>query len=356
MGDLGVGERRAVLAGVVAALMPLTGVAAAPSTAARPAAAGSLTRPPRLKRGDVIGLVAPSGATYEADERAMVDEVVRALGFEPRHGKHSMDQFGYLAGQDRDRAADINAMFADRAVRAILCVRGGWGAARMLPFLDFAVIRANPKPVMGFSDITGLHMALQARAGMISFHGSNGASAWGPQTVASFNEILVNAGAPEWRNPVAKEDRLVQRRGRTIQISGGRARGRLIGGNLTVFSALAGTPFMPDTRGAILMLEDIGEAEYRIDRMLTQLRLAGVMDGIAGFVFGQCTNCVDPDPGFGNFPLSALLEQHIRPLGVPAFQGANFGHIADQPFLPLGAEVAIDAGVGTMRLLAPAVA
>ncbi len=315
----------------------------------------SLTRPPRLRRGDTIGLVAPSGATYEADDRALVEEVVRALGFVPKHGAHTMDRYGYLAGQDRDRAADVNAMFADREVKALLCVRGGWGAARMLPFLDYEMIAANPKAVLGYSDITGLHMALQARAGMVSFHGANAANAWGPISVASFNEQLVDAGTPLFRNPVAREDRLVQRRGRTVVLGRGKARGRLIGGNLTVFSALAGTPYMPDTRGAILVLEDTNEAEYRIDRMLTQLALAGILPGLAGFVFGQCTDCRGEGGGYGNFTLSEILDQHIRPLGIPAFHGAMFGHIADQPFLPLGADVEIDADAGTMQVLAPAV-
>jgi muramoyltetrapeptide carboxypeptidase len=356
-------SRRALAAGVLACLVPLMGGAAASRAqtagTARPAGpqpAGFLTRPPRLRPGDVIGLVAPSGATWEADDRAIVDEVVRALGFVPRHGPHTMDRFGYLAGRDEDRAADVMAMFADQEVKAILCVRGGWGAARMLPFLDFDVIRANPKAVLGYSDITGLHMALQSRAGLISFHGANAANAWGPQSVASFSQLLVEGAAPDYRVPPAREERLVQRRGRTVTITGGVARGRLIGGNLTVFSALAGTPYMPDTRGAILVLEDIGEAEYRIDRMLTQLRLAGLLSGITGFIFGQCTNCVDQGPGFGNFPLSQLLDQHIRPLGIPAFHGANFGHIQDQPFLPLGASAEMDASAGTFRLLGPAVA
>lgn len=346
-------DRRALISSLAAAIaaIPLTSNANVPVRGGQV----SLTAPPRLKLGDTIGLVAPSGATYAADDKNLMDEVVRALGFIPKHGAHTMDRYGYLAGQDRDRAADVNAMFADPEVKALLCVRGGWGVARMLPFLNYDVIRANPKAVMGFSDITGLHMALQARAGMISFHGSNAASGWGQVSVASFKEILIDGATPTLRNPVAREDRLVQRRGRTVAINPGTAQGRLIGGNLTVFSTLVGTPFMPQTRGAILVFEETNEAEYRIDRMLTQLRLAGLLDGIAGFVFGQCTNCTSDGGGYGNFQLTELFDHHIRPLGVPAFHGAMFGHIADQYFLPLGAMVEMDAGAGAIRLLAPAV-
>jgi muramoyltetrapeptide carboxypeptidase len=348
-------NRRTLVAGLAAMLAsaPLSSVQS--QTRAAGPLKGSLKRAPRLKAGDTIGLIAPSGATYEADDRALVDETVRALGFVPRHGTHTMDRFGYLAGQDKDRAADINAMFADRDVKALLAVRGGWGAARMLRHLDYELIAANPKPVLGFSDVTGLHLALQARAGLISFHGTNAASAWGPTSVQSFNELLVEARTPTWRNPVAQEDRLVQRRWRTVTIKEGIVQGRLLGGNLTVLAALVGTPYLPDMSGAILVLEDINEAEYRIDRMLTQLSLAGVLGSIAGFVFGQCTDCRDTGGGYGNFPLSELLQQHIAPLGIPAFHGAYFGHIANQPFIPMGALAEMDARSGTFRLLEPAV-
>jgi muramoyltetrapeptide carboxypeptidase len=347
-------NRRALMAGLAASIsaIPQTSQAIMPAGYERGL---SLKAPPRLKLGDTIGLVAPSGATYAADDKNIVEEVVRALGFIPKHGAHTMDRYGYLAGQDRDRAADVNAMFADPQVKALLCVRGGWGVGRMLPFLDYDMIRANPKAVIGFSDITALHMAFQARAGMISFHGSNAASAWGPITVASFKEILIDGARAMLRNPVAREDRLVQRRGRTVTITPGTTQARLIGGNLTVFSSLVGTPYMPSTRGAILVFEETNEAEYRIDRMLTQLRLAGLLDGIAGFVFGQCTNCTSDGGGYGNFQLEELLDQHIKPLGVPAFHGAMFGHIADQYFLPLGARVNLDASAGTLQLFAPAV-
>jgi muramoyltetrapeptide carboxypeptidase len=355
-------DRRSLVAGIcglaAAPIMPLSTHArpARPRvTSPNPAITGSLKRAPRLKRGDVIGLIAPSGATYEADDRALIDETVRALGFVPKHGTHNMDRYGYLAGKDEDRAADVNAMFADREVKALLAVRGGWGAARMLRYLDYAMIAANPKPLMGFSDVTGLHLALQARAGIVSFHGTNASSAWAPASVASFNSLLVNAETPTWRNPIATEERLVQRRWRTVAITKGKAKGRLIGGNLTVLSALVGTPYMPDMRGAILLLEDTNEAEYRIDRMLTHLALAGILGQISGFVFGQCTDCTAPASGYGNFAVSEILQQHIAPLGIPAYQGAYFGHIANQPFIPMGAYGEMDADTGTFRLLEAAV-
>lgn len=160
---------------------------------------------------------------------------------------------------------------------------------------------------------------------------------------------------PTFANPVGTEDRLVQRVGRVRTFHGGKASGRLLGGNLTVLTALMGTPWLPDFDGAILFLEDVDEAEYRIDRMLTQLSLAGVLKRVAGVVFGQCTSCRNNAPSLGGFTLSEVLQQHLEPLGIPAFQGAPFGHVANQVSLPVGVRAEIDADAGTIRLLEPAV-
>jgi muramoyltetrapeptide carboxypeptidase len=199
-------------------------------------------------------------------------------------------------------------------------------------------------------------MAIQAQGGFVTLHAPNGSSAWGKASVNSFREIAFDGGTPTYENPLAVEDRLVQRRWRTQTIRPGVARGRLLGGNLTVLTALVGTPYLPRFDGAILFIEDIDEAEYRIDRMLTQLGQAGVLRGLKGVVFGQCNNCVNPSPGSGGgFTLSSVLRQHLAPLGIPAYQGAFFGHMADQFTLPVGVEAEIDAGEGTLRMLEAAV-
>ena len=283
-------------------------------------------------------------------------ETVRAMGLVPKPAPHLMARYGYLAGDDKARAADVNGMFADDGVRAVFAVRGGWGCARILPLLDYKTIRANPKLLIGYSDITALHMALAARAGFPTIHGPNAASAWGKLSWDSFRALAFEGATPHYRNPEASEDRLVQRRWRSNVIRPGKATGRLLGGNLTVLAALVGTPYLPSFDGAILFLEDIDEAEYRIDRMLTQLKLAGVLGKIAGVVFGQCTDCRASGPSYGGFTLGQVLEQHLAPLGVPAFAGALFGHVADQFSLPVGCRAEIDAEVGTIRVLEPAVA
>ena len=312
-------------------------------------------KPPRLRPGDTVGLVQPAGFANDEFELDLAAETIRAMGLVPRRAPHLADRYGYLAGRDEARAADINTMFADDSVRAIFAVRGGWGSARILPRLDWRTIRANPKLLVGFSDITALHMAIAAQAGFPTIHGPNAGSNWGSLSWDAFRALAFDGATPTIAAPPGNDDRLVQRSGRVLTFRAGKATGRLLGGNLTVLSALAGTPYLPDFDGAILFLEEIDEAEYRIDRMLTQLALSGVLRRVAGVVFGQCTRCTATGPSFGGFTLSQVLDQHLTPLGVPAFQGALFGHIADQFSLPVGIRAEIDAEAGTIRILEPVV-
>ncbi|HKR25047.1 MAG TPA: LD-carboxypeptidase [Allosphingosinicella sp.] len=324
---------------------------------ARAAPLAARRRPPRLRRGDIVGLVEPAYFTPDSFDLALVQETIRAMGLVPRPAPNILSRHGYLAGSDEERAAALNAMFADREVKAIFAVRGGWGSARILPHLDYDLIRANPKLLIGFSDITALHLALAARTDCPTIHGPNAASAWGALSWDSFRRLAFEGEAPTWRNPAGTADRLAQRDGRIRSFRPGRAAGPLLGGNLTVLSALVGTPYLPDFDGAILFLEDTDEAQYRIDRMLTQLALAGILGRVAGVVFGQCTDCVARNSSsIGGFTLSEVLAHHLAPLGVPAFQGALFGHVPDQFSLPVGVRAEIDAAAGTIRMLEPVVA
>jgi muramoyltetrapeptide carboxypeptidase len=313
-------------------------------------------KPRRLRAGDVVGLVEPAGFTADSFDLEAVLATIRAMGLVPRPAPNILSRYGYLAGRDEERAAPVNAMFADPEIRAIFAVRGGWGCARILPHLNFDAIRANPKLLIGFSDITALHLALAARTDCPSIHGPNAASAWGRLSWDSFRRLVFEAETPTWRNPADTGDRLAPRSGiRTFRP--GRASGPLIGGNLTVLSALVGTPYLPSFEGAILFIEDTDEAQYRIDRMLTQLSLAGILGRVAGVVFGQCTDCVARNSSsLSGFTLSEVLAQHLTPLGVPAFQGALFGHVADQFSMPVGVRAEIDAEAGTIRMLEPVVA
>ncbi len=349
--------RRDLLAGAVAggaALAAATGAKGqADGTAARPAAP---TRPTRLAQGDLVALVAPASATYDEDTLLVAVESLEALGLRVRVGEHVMARYGYLAGPDEDRAADINAAFADDEVRGVIALRGGWGASRALPHIDFDLIAANPKVVLGYSDVTSLLLALLARSNLVGFHGPNGTSPWGEFTTREMRRIVFEGGAPTMRNPRLRDGTLAVRQFRTVPIVPGLARGRLVGGNLTLFAALAGTPYFPDTTGAIVFLEEVDEYIYRCDRMLTQLALAGVFERAAGVVFGGFTNCGVHPEGYGRFSLNDVFRHHLVPLGKPAFSGAMFGHVAQKRTLPLGVEAEIDAEAGTIRMLEPAVA
>jgi muramoyltetrapeptide carboxypeptidase len=304
--------------------------------------------------GDVVGLVAPASANFLSADIEMAQDVARALGLEPRLGAHVRDRHGYLAGKDPDRAADVNAFFADPAVRGLLAIRGGWGCARLLPHLDWWTIRGNPKVVAGYSDITGLHCGLSAQGGLVSFHAPTALDRWPPFSVEHFRRVAFDGEALTMANAPGSEERLVQREGRTRTIAPGRARGRLVGGNLTVLSALVGSPYLPSFDGAVLFLEDVREDIYRVDRMLTQLRLAGLLGRIRGFVFGSCSRC-EPGEGYGSLTLEEVLDEHVRPLGIPAYEGAMIGHQERQFTVPVGVEVEVDTGAGTITMLEPAV-
>lgn len=342
-------SRRSMIQATIAAAMfaPAAAGLAAPLPARR--------RPRRLRPGDVVGLVEPAGFTADSFDLDLILDTIRAMGLVPRPAANILSRYGYLAGRDEERAAPINAMYADPEVKAIFAVRGGWGSARVLPHLDFDMIRANPKLLIGFSDITALHLALAARTDCPTIHGPNAASAWGRLSWDSFRRLTFEAETPTWEMPSGPEDRLAPRNGRVRTFRPGKATGPLLGGNLTVFSTLLGTPYLPSFEGAILFIEDVDEAQYRIDRMLTQLRLAGILGRVAGVVFGQCTDCTNRGSNMGGFTLSEVLAQHLTPLGVPAFQGALFGHVTDQYSLPVGVRAEIDATAGTIRILEPVV-
>ena len=316
------------------------------------AATPSRILPPPLQPGDTIGLVSPSAATDDPFDLQLAREAMEALGLEVKAAPHLDARRGHLAGTDAERAGDLNAMFADRRVKAIVCTRGGSGAARLLPLLDYPLIRRNPKALLGYSDITALHNALLSQAGLVSFHGPIGSGSWNTFNADQFRRVFFGRELMQYRNLSEPGDELVPRRNRTVTITGGKARGELVGGNLSVLVALAGSRYLPDFRGKILFLEDVGEAPYRVDRMFSTLRLMGALEQVAGVVFGECTEC-DPGDGYGSLTVPQILDDYLRPLRVPAYRGAMIGHIRQQFILPVGGKVELDADAGTLRMLEP---
>ncbi|MBT0668728.1 LD-carboxypeptidase [Novosphingobium profundi] len=320
------------------------------------ASAGQRLRAPRLRTGDGLGLVALAGFIGDRFGLEEIAEAVRAMGLEPRFAPNLTLRDGYLAGDDAARAGAFMQTWRDPKVRAVMAVRGGWGTARILPRLDYAALRRDPKLFCGFSDNTALHLALAANHCAPSVHGPNAAASWPPAAWESFHALAFEGAMPTLAVEGYSGANLGGGRRAARTFAGGIAQGRLVGGNLSVLSALVGTPYLPDMRGCVLFLEDTNESEYRIDRMLTQLALAGVLGSLAGVVFGQCTGCHNPDGGYSNFTLYEVLDQQFGRLGIPAFQGLSIGHIAAQASVPVGCEVRLDADAGTLQVLEPVVA
>ncbi|MEO0406808.1 MAG: LD-carboxypeptidase [Cyanobacteria bacterium P01_A01_bin.135] len=338
-------RRKFLATATVAALASLAH--RAPAQAQLPSAAVTALLPPRLRPGDTVGVLSPAGAMRGPQDLEITVQAIADLGLVPRLGAHTRDRYGYLAGQDRDRAADINQLFADPTVKALMPIRGDWGSARVLPYLDYEMIRQNPKILVGFSDITALLLGIYAQTGLVTFHGPHGVTSWSAAQTQPFRQVLFDGGAIALGAAGAG----ASTPGRTIVP--GRAQGPLIGGNLSVLVGILGSPYMPDLTGAILFLEDVGEAVYRVDRMLTQMKLARTLDGLAGIVFGQCTRCSAEN---GSLTLDQVLRDHLQPLGIPAWSGALLGHVEPILTVPIGGEVVMDAGRGLMQMVGPAVA
>lgn len=327
----------------------LLGFSALALTTRAKAAPERVIKPKRLEEGDTVGMVLPASNTMQADSIAFAREQLQALGFRVKIGRHVYDRHGYFAGTDRDRASDVNRMFADPDVDGIFCYTGGWGTPRILPLLDYDLIARNPKVLIGFSDITALLNAIYQRTGLITFHGPVASSMFTPYSIENFRNVVMDDDAPGLLEPPEKRaNELVDRTNRILHLSPGKATGRIVGGNLTLIAALMGTPFEIETAGNILVLEDVDEEVYRIDRMLTQLALAGKFHRAAGVVFGRCTDCGDRNSGFS---LEDILRDRFGPMSVPAISGLSFGHIENKLTLPIGGMAALDADDGTLALI-----
>jgi muramoyltetrapeptide carboxypeptidase len=341
-------QRRRLLVATAASL-------SVPLAHAQATATPAPLRARRLQPGDTLGLFSPSGAVYEREPFEHAVDTVRALGFQVRVAPNARGRYGHLAGTDAQRAADINALFADPGVHGLLAFTGGSGGNRILPLLDYAAMRRTPKVVAGFSDLTALINAIHARTGLVTFHSPVAMSEWNAFSVEHFRGAVVEARELLLANPVDKDEHLVPKAGRITTLRGGRVRGPLLGGNLAVLSSLAGSAYWPRFDGAILFLEDVNEYIYRVDRMLSTLKLAGVLDRVAGVVLGAFTNCGPGDGSYGTLTLDEVFDDHLKPLNVPVYRGAQFGHVRRKFTLPVGLPVEMDADVGTLRFLTAAV-
>lgn len=290
-------------------------------------------KPRLLRKGDRIGVLAPSGPVKEPELREGI-EALESLGFPVVLSAHTFEQEGYLAGPDACRMQELHGMFRDERLKAIICARGGYGVMRLFEKMDFDLVRKHPKILVGYSDITALLLALYRKTRLVTIHGP----------------VIKNMGANQGRNLESLLRLLTSREPVTLKFTGtkalkkGLARGTLMGGNLTLLTHLAGTPFMPPLRGALLFLEEKGEEPYRVDRMLTHLRLAGVFERCAGIMIGSFEGCGE------SAEVEALIEERLGDLDVPVITGIPVGHGEENVALPIGVRAELDAVQGTLAL------
>ncbi|MFN7220608.1 MAG: LD-carboxypeptidase [Burkholderiales bacterium] len=365
-------NRRTLLESAIAlsatAVWPILSEGALPKTAGvrtgDPHRRRALINPRQLRRGDLIGLVAPSGSTNATYVDARVKQL-EAKGFRVKLSRNLFQVRGNTAGTAKQRADDLHTMFTDDEVQAIWAIRGGSGASQILPLLDYPLIRRHAKIFIGFSDITALHLAMLKHSGLVTFHGPTAPAA----TISDYSWTQLEAVLMHPREQttlyMAEANRLEAARSSAGAsefamrvLSPGVAEGQLIGGNLAVLSALMGTPYAPDWRGALLFLEEIREAPYRIDRMLTQLKQVTPFEQAAGLMLGVFRRSVDSPESTDTEPrltLEMAIDDHFRGLRVPAVYGMSFGHISHNLTLPLGVRARLDTTAQTLTLLEPAV-
>ena len=316
------------------------------------AAKKKLIKPRGLRPGDTIGLVSP-GFFASEEKLELALQQIEDLGLVPKKSKFLNKKFGYLAGTDEQRASDLMDMFQDPTVKAIWCLRGGYGTARVLPFLDYKIIRKNPKLVLGYSDITALHCALLTQAGIVSLHGPVASS-----TLTDYSKTGVLNSIFTDRGPVnilpASENLAMGKENEDFQINiirSGKATGELVGGNLTLISSLVGTPYQTPFKGKIVLLEDIGEKPYRIDRMLVQLLQGTDLNQAAAIVLGIFDDCRPSEGATDYFTIHQVFEQLLGGLNMPVVYGYSFGHIDHQCTLPIGVSANLDTNLNQIQLL-----
>ena len=300
-------------------------------------------RPDVLRPGDAVALVSPAGPVARSRVEAAVRELT-AWGLQPHVYPHALDAQAYLAGNDANRVADLNDALADPHIRAVLCLRGGYGVQRIVQQVDYDAVRRDPKLVVGFSDITALLAALWKHTGLVTVHGPVAAQLeQGGQIASTLKQALMSSAIT---TVVADADEP------TVSVrTSGVAEGILLGGNLSMLSTCVGTPFMPDLDGAILLIEDVGELAYRVDRLLTHLLNCGIVQRLAGIAVGQFS-----EPGHGNNPIKPadVLSERLGSLGIPVLGGLSIGHGTRNVAVALGTHAVLDADAGTLTVGAAA--
>jgi len=325
--------------------------------------ARKVIRPRALKKGSMVGIVAPASPPFDEGDLDFTFQWLKKLGLRWKLGKHVTDRLGDLAGTDEDRVKDLHDMWADPDISAILPARGGNGCVRLLDKIDFKLIAKHPKILIGYSDITGLLIPIHQETGLVTFHGATAGSFFeSPYTYRYFELALMHPKPLGLiSDPTPKDAWDPEYPPARMVISEGKARGQLIGGCLSLIRQLMGTPWEIDTRGKILFFEDFEEEPHNIDRMITQLQLAGKLDDAAGIIIGECASCRPGDSKRNrialNFSVERMLREKFADFGKPVVYGMRLGHSREKFTLPLGVVAYLRAdksGAVTLRIEEPA--
>jgi muramoyltetrapeptide carboxypeptidase len=311
----------------------------------------TVIKPARLHKGSTIGLVAPASTPSSNEKIEKGAAYLERLGYHVKLGNHIRKTHGYLAGTDEERAADFNTMVRDKDVKAIFAIRGGYGTPRILRMIDYRLLKQNPKIIAGYRDITALQLAIFRKTGLVTFSGPmTGSDMWkdfDPYTEEHFWRLLTSKKkVGVLKNPIDEPLKILKT---------GLARGRLLGGNLSLIACLMGTPFLPNLRGSILFLEDVEEAPYRVDRMLAQLFNADILPTVAGLVYGRFTNCNPADPSEPHFTIDHVLEEYADTIKRPVAANFQYGHISRKLTVPIGLQAAFDTKKHRIEVLESAV-
>lgn len=309
--------------------------------------------PEALKKGDTVGIIAPA-SSFPPERIPKTEANMAALGLKVKWAKNLYAQNGYLAGKDKQRLKDIHKMFKDSDVKAIWCIRGGYGCSRLLPDLDYELIKENPKILIGYSDVTALLNAIHQRTGLVCFHGPVGSSTFSEYTLTCVRRMLFEPLDQQSISLSHEQHEKDEPGFETYVIRKGKASGRLVGGNLSLLSAMTGTQYQIDVKDRLLFIEDVGEKPYRIDRMLTQLRQALPLEEAAGIVLGVFADC-QPGEKDRSLSLQEALEDRLHDLKIPVSYGFSFGHITDQCTFPIGIEARMDTKRQLVEILEPVV-
>ncbi len=310
-----------------------------------------IIKPAKLKAGDVIGIIAPASAPVDPTKLENGIRYIEKNGYRVELGKIVSKINGYLAGTDQERADDLNSMFKNKDVKAIICLRGGYGASRILDKINYKLIRSNPKILVGYSEITALQIAILQKSGLVTFAGPMVATDFGngvtPYTEDFFWRI-VSSNKKIGRLKYLDNDKLVS-------ITKGGASGRIIGGNLSVFAALTGTGYFPDLKGRILMFEEVDELPYKVDRLLNHLRLLKVFKQIKGIILARFVDCIEHDTSKRTLTLGEVMEDYMKDLKIPVLYTFPHGHIKDKVTVPFGINIKMNASKGFVEYLESAV-